>query len=103
MDGADETVASSLGENRTVAPELLAELASRFPSLLGWISINPNAPTAFKDAIPMGDHSWLSIERYMDSIQATREERLELAARFDSGPHPGGPPLGEVWAEIRGA
>lgn len=97
---SDEVVAGSLAQNYATPPDLLDQLAQRYPDLHEIIATNPNASADLKETTPLGSHSQDSINRFLDAKNATMEERRKLIALYEAGPHPGGPLLSSVWARV---
>ncbi|APX00496.1 hypothetical protein [Arthrobacter sp. QXT-31] len=94
-------VCSSLAMNYTTPPDILDRTVERFPELREWAATNPNASADLKKTAPLAEHIALSIERFVDQVEATDAEIRELMKRYYKLQPPGGPLLGDVWTQIR--
>jgi hypothetical protein len=92
---------SSLAMNYTTPPDVLDRIVERFPELREWAATNPNASADLKKTAPLAEHIAQSVASFADQVEATDKERRELVKRYYKLRPPGGPLLGEVWAQIR--
>ncbi|MBO9570006.1 MAG: hypothetical protein J7503_14455 [Cellulomonas iranensis] len=97
---AELDVARHLAANYSLDVQSLARLADRFEELRACVALNPNAPVDVIESVPIGDHSPLSIERYLEARGASRSQREALWHVYESAPHPGGELLADVWARL---
>jgi len=97
----DIGVLTSLAMNYTTPPDILDTIAERYPELHGIAATNCNASPVLKKTAPLAEHTESSLSDYLDAVDATDEEARELKTRFWRLQPPGGPLLGEVWAQIR--
>lgn len=100
-DTTDIHIATSLAMNYTTPSDILDRIAERFPELHGTAATNPNASPDLKKEAPLAEHIASSIANFLDQVEATDDQRRELMKRFYKLRPPGGPLLGEVWAQIR--
>lgn len=95
-DNAEEVV-WLVARNAAAPRELLELLADRNAHLRFLVALNASAPRALKESAPVAQHTQLSLERYLDEVGGTHEERDALMARWMSREIR---PLGQVWGEI---
>jgi hypothetical protein len=100
-DTDEKDVYSSLAMNYTTPPDILERIVERFPELREWAATNPNASADLKKTTPLAEHIAQSIASFADEVEASDAERRELLKRYYKLTPPGGPLLGEVWAQIR--
>lgn len=62
--------------------------------------LNPNASSELMDETSIGDHSYYSLERYLDGRGATTAQRRGFIREYEASTHPGGRLLSEVWSDI---
>lgn len=94
-------VYSSLAMNYTTPPDVLDRVVERFPELRGFAATNPSASADLKKTAPLAEHIASSIESFVYQVEATDAEIRELMKRYYKLRPPGGPLIGEVWAQIR--
>ncbi|WP_203653986.1 hypothetical protein [Demequina activiva] len=93
-------VAMALAANEHLSAAALKQVARTYPRLTDLASTNPSAPPTLKDRLPLGAHSGFSLERYLDDVGATREQRTRLFEAVDRAPAGAGPLLGDFWAGL---
>ncbi|GAB12884.1 hypothetical protein ARGLB_028_00090 [Arthrobacter globiformis NBRC 12137] len=100
-DTDEYDVYSSLAMNYTTPPDILDRAVERFPELREWAATNPNASADLMRTAPLAEHIAQSIVNFLNQVEATDAERRELMKRYYKLTPPGGPLLGDVWADIR--
>jgi hypothetical protein len=94
-------VYSSLAMSYTTPPDILNRAVERFPELREWAATNPNASADLMKTAPLAEHIAQSVVNFLNQVEATDDERRELMKRYYKLRPPGGPLLGDVWADIR--
>lgn len=98
---SDINVLAALAQNYTTPSDILDRIGERLRELHGMAATNWNGSPDLKKAAPLAEHIAGSLDGFRDQVEATDDERRELFKRFDKLRPPGGPLLGEVWAQIR--
>src|SRR6476660_6622081 len=92
---------SSLAMNYTTPPDILDRVVERFPELREFAATNPSASADLMRTAPLSEHIASSIESFVNQVAATAAEIRDLMKRYYKLQPPGGPLLGDVWADIR--
>ncbi|EZP28081.1 hypothetical protein BW34_01058 [Microbacterium oleivorans] len=99
LDRGDVSVRVALASNPDVPQSVLAVLAN-LPDPVGRVAReNTNAPPEAKDLSPIGLQASYGITLYLEQRGANRRQAQFVADEYERGPHPGGRPLRDVWAE----
>lgn len=96
-DDAATEVVCLVARNSSAPRELLERLADRDEHLKSLVMLNASAPHALKELAPTAQHTQISLERYLEELGATRDQRNALMENWMSRDVR---PLGEVWGEI---
>lgn len=97
----DVDIQGSLAMNYSTPPDILDKIAEIYPDLHEQASTNCNASPELKKTAPLSEHPASSIEDFLRDVHATDDEARALVKQQGKLCPPGGPLLGEVWAQIR--
>lgn len=100
-EASDINVLTSLATNQTTPPDVLDRVAERLREAHAMIATSWHASPELKKMGPLAEHVAWALGEFLDQVGATNEERRELMKRYYKLRPPGGPLLGEVWAQIR--
>lgn len=101
-DTTNIDIITSLAMNYTTPAEILDRIAKSHPELHAFTATNPSASPELMKTAPLSEHISSSIEEFLNHMDATDDEARALVKRLHKLRPPGGPLLGEVWAQIRG-
>lgn len=87
-------VAAGILHNYSIGPAIIGALVAKHPELAEDAAGHPNAPVEMKDALPVWQHSDLSIDRYLSARSATPDQAEAVKARRGDTAL-----LGAVWEE----
>lgn len=100
-EASDINVLTSLAMNETTPPDVLDRVAERLREAHAMIATSWHASPELKKMGPLAEHVAWALGEFLDQVGATDEERRELMKRYYKLRPPGGPLLGEVWAQIQ--
>ncbi|MFE4541291.1 hypothetical protein [Arthrobacter sp. NPDC056727] len=100
-EASDINVLTSLAMNETTPPEVLDRAAERLREAHAMLATSWHASPELKKMGPLAEHVAWALGEFLDQVGATDDERRELMKRYDKLQPPGGPLLGDVWAQIR--
>lgn len=98
---SDIMILTNLAMNFRTPPDILDEIAKNNPSLHGFASTNANASIPLLRSGPLSEHISLSLEKFLDTVNATENEIRALFKVRDRIRPPGGITLGEAWDQVR--
>ncbi|QCQ16616.1 hypothetical protein [Microbacterium sp. RG1] len=100
IEVGNEDARAGLAGNFDAPESVLGRLAERDDHVGVIARENPNAPADAKDQAPIGNLGNSAIVRYIEQRAASPDQAQALSEAYEHAPHPGGPPLGDVWREI---
>ncbi|MFJ6547441.1 hypothetical protein [Microbacterium sp. NPDC091676] len=101
LEAGEASVVSSLAQNPKCPPDVLDDIVREASGDLSMQArLNPNAFPDTKDPSPAGQHSTLSIDRYLTDRSATLEQRASFARKHRESPVFGGPLIRDLWSEV---
>lgn len=97
----DPGIAGGLSSNHSTPTAVLLTIARTHPELQEMVRIHGNAPFELMVEAPLGHLNQTALNRFLQHVRASEEERPALFAAKDAEAGVGGESLKSVWNRIR--